>query len=184
MKDKISFVNFCNLGDTELLKILQIRNTEAIRLQMRHQEVITEAEHLQFCHSLKERDDLFYYAVYFNSKLVGVIDFKLKDKQERSYESGAYFQKVPSHVSTAAIQSSLNICRHFDLRQDFILVRKENEISLLFNIMKMKFQPISEDDQYYYLKGMKLTEEYPENLAWIESNNTRLNKIVDIEYRF
>lgn len=184
MRDKITFVNFCHLSDDELLEILKLRNTKEIRMQMCNQEVITEEDHLRYCHALKESDDLFYYAVFFNSALVGVIDFKLKDRHERSYQSGAYFIKVPSQISTAAIQSALNICRHYDLRQDFILVRKENERALLFNIMKMKFQVISEDDQYCYLEGMKLTEDHPENLEWLEKNNARLGNHFDIEYRF
>lgn len=93
MRDKLAFVNFTLLSQDLLLEILSHRNAPEIRSQMRNSDPISAEDHLRFCAGLKHSKSKFYFAVFLNDILIGVLDYRLLDAKDRIYESGAYLDR-------------------------------------------------------------------------------------------
>lgn len=153
MKESLSFVNFNYLTEDVLLEILEHRNATEIRMQMRNTEIISREDHLRFCKSLKDSNTRFYYAIYHNDKLIGVIDYNLLDEVKRTYESGSYFFDDPSVVRTHANLAGIYICIEKRLYIPKNIVKKNNIQAVLFNTMKLGMSIDSEDDEYYHLSA-------------------------------
>ncbi len=177
MKNSLSFVNFIYLSKEELLEILKHRNAPEIRKQMVHSEIISEQEHFKFCENLRTNNHLFYYAVFFNEQLIGVVDYVLLDEKERTYTPGCYFFDEPSIVRTHAIFAASYILEKKCLLYPKIIVRKENIQALLFNTMKMKRDIEHEDDNFYYLCEKKIVGD-PK--AYAENYKKRMKKLSEL----
>lgn len=176
MKESLSFVNFAYLTEDVLLEILEHRNAPEIRMQMRNTEIISREDHLRFCKGLKDSNTRFYYAIYHNDKLIGVIDYKLLDEVNRTYESGSYFFDEPSVVRTHANLAGIYICLEKKLYIPKNIVRKNNIQSLLFNTMKLGMSIESEDEEYYHLSAPSLEQNSKES----KDNYTKvMNKLHD-----
>lgn len=88
--DKYSYVNFVNLSDDELLLILQWRNHPDIRKCMNNTELIPVDSHLNYCHNLKKRDDVFYWLIKKEEKPIGVLNIIDVDYEQGTCEPGFY----------------------------------------------------------------------------------------------
>lgn len=172
MKTNLSFINFNYLSDSVLLEILEHRNAKEIREQMRNTEIISKDEHLNFCKSLHNNNKLFYYAVFHDDKLIGVIDGIILDEVSRTFMPGCYFFDESSIVRTHACVASAYIWDKKNLLYSKIIVRKNNIKALIFNILKLGYKIDGEDDEYYHL-SIKLNKN--EN-----STNTKLKKISEL----
>ena len=151
MKDSLLFVNFIHVSKDIVLKILEHRNAPEIRKQMITSEKIQLKEHLNFVEQLKTSTNLFYYAVFLNEKLIGVVDYVLLDEQNRTYSPGCYFFDEPSIARTHAVQAACYILQQKELLHPKVVVKKSNMQALLFNTMKRGLKIVEEDDEYYYL---------------------------------
>ena len=90
MFDKYSYKNFVNLTDEELLLILQWRNHPDIRKCMNNTEPITEESPLNYCHNLKNREDVIYWLILKENKPVGVLNIIDIDYENGICEPGFY----------------------------------------------------------------------------------------------
>lgn len=90
MFDKYSYKNFVNLTDEELLLILQWRNHPDIRKCMNNTEPITEESHLNYCHNLKNREDVIYWLILKENNPVGVLNIIDIDYENGICEPGFY----------------------------------------------------------------------------------------------
>lgn len=90
MYDKYSYKNFVNLTDEELLLILQWRNHPDIRKCMNNTEPISEESHLNYCHNLKNREDVIYWLILKENKPVGVLNIIDIDYENGICEPGFY----------------------------------------------------------------------------------------------
>lgn len=88
--DKYSYKNFVNLTDEELLLILQWRNHPDIRRCMNNTEPITEESHLNYCHNLKNKEDVIYWLILKENKPVGVLNIIDIDYENGICEPGFY----------------------------------------------------------------------------------------------
>lgn len=88
--DKYSYKNFVNLTDEELLLILQWRNHSDIRRCMNNTEPITEESHLNYCHNLKNKEDVIYWLILKENKPVGVLNIIDIDYENGICEPGFY----------------------------------------------------------------------------------------------
>lgn len=88
--DKYSYVNFVTLSDEELLMVLQWRNHPDIRKCMNNTEPIPEESHLDYCHNLKNREDVMYWLIKKGDKPVGVLNIIDIDYENGTCEPGFY----------------------------------------------------------------------------------------------
>lgn len=88
--DKYSYKNFVNLTDEELLLILQWRNHPDIRKCMNNTEPIPEESHLNYCHNLKNREDVIYWLILKENQPVGVLNIIDIDYENGICEPGFY----------------------------------------------------------------------------------------------
>ena len=184
MRDKLAFVNFTHLSQDLLLEILSHRNAPEIRSQMRNSDPISAEDHLRFCAGLKHSKSKFYFAVFLNDILIGVLDYRLLDAKDRIYESGAYFFDKPSIVRVHAVLAAARVCVHYDLRLCKIAVKKDNIQALLFNTMKLGFEIETEDNDYYYLQQPELNLSSPQCRAKYERTMSELARLYELSYSF
>lgn len=69
------FKNFTQISDEESALVLQMRNSDAVRLKMYNQSIISLKNHKKWIQSLAERSDCQYFLVFADSKPIGVVDF-------------------------------------------------------------------------------------------------------------
>ena len=72
---KLLFKNFTGLSDDEIVLVHQMRNSEAVRLKMYNQGIISLENHRRWVALLAERSDCRYFLVYADDNPIGVIDF-------------------------------------------------------------------------------------------------------------
>ncbi len=172
MKTNLSFINFNYLSDSVLLEILEHRNAKEIREQMRNTEIISKEEHFNFCKSLHNNNKLFYYAVFHDDKLIGVIDCVLLDEVSRTFMPGCYFFDESSIVRTHACIASEYIWNKKNLLHPKLIVRKNNIKALMFETLKLGYEIDGEDNEYYHL-STKIDNNS-------ESANKKLKKINEL----
>ncbi len=177
MKQSLLFVNFINISKDIALQILEHRNAPEIREQMINSKSISLEDHLNFLEKLKHSKNLFYYAIFFNEKLIGVIDYVLLDEHARTYSPGYYFFDEPSIVRTHAVLAASYILQQRELLHPQVVIKKSNLQSLLFNTMKCGMKIEREDEEYYYL-----CEEHPVNSAkeFVDRCKKCLDKLSEI----
>lgn len=153
MSYTLAIKNFVSLSDDELIKILELRNSERVRNNMANSEIISLDSHLSFCRSLKNRKDIFYFGVYVNSSLEGVLDLKFFDNDKLSYESGSYFiEKSKYNISYYANLAGFIIAKSMGLKRVTCYVLKDNLQAMLLNTCKLKYKITHSDEKYYYLE--------------------------------
>ena len=95
----LKVVNFRYLTEDCLQEILNLRNSDRVRMNMANKDKICFEEHLNFCRSLFDRKDLLYFAVYVNDSLEGVIDFKSIDFILKKYFNLHVFNSITARFS-------------------------------------------------------------------------------------
>lgn len=88
--DKYSYKNFIQLTDEELLMILTWRNHEDIRKCMNMTARIPVEDHLNFCHNLKNREDVCYWMILRREQPIGVLCIVDIDYKNETCEPGFY----------------------------------------------------------------------------------------------
>lgn len=175
MKTNLSFISFNYLSDSVLLEILEHRNAKEIREQMRNTEIISKEEHFNFCKSLHNNNKLFYYAVFHDDKLIGVIDGIILDEVSRTFMSGCYFFDESSIVRTHACVASAYIWYKKNLLYSKVIVKKNNIKALMFNTLKLGYKIEGEDNEYYHLSTKINNNE--------DSVNKKISKLYNLIYQ-
>lgn len=175
MKTNLSFINFNYLSDSVLLEILEHRNAKEIREQMRNTEIISKEEHFNFCKSLHNNNKLFYYAVFHDDKLIGVIDGIILDEVSRTFMPGCYFFDESSIVRTHACIASEYIWNKKNLSHSKLIIKKNNIKALIFDTLKLGYKIDSEDNEYYYLSKKLNYKEY--------SVNKKISELYNLSYQ-
>ncbi|MCI6213158.1 hypothetical protein [Bacteroides heparinolyticus] len=87
---RYSYVNFCMLNQEQLTEILKKRNHPDIRKCMNNTEPISLDDHLNFCSTLFNRDDKYYWLITKDENPVGVLNIIDVDHQKEIGEPGFY----------------------------------------------------------------------------------------------
>ena len=178
----IKFVNFTHLGKSDLIRILEKRNSDEIRSKMVNRAPIPLESHLKFCEHLKKDNSKLYFAIYVDSVLAGVADFQNINYENHTYEPGIYFVNdnsiIRSHITVALLQVRL----HYRLYNPVIRVRKDNLQALIFNTMKMGAKVEREDDEFYYLSGSRINVNNEKELGVVYWDLAQLEKKYILQY--
>ena len=152
MKNTIEFKNFKYLTEKECELVYFQRNRPEIRQYMVNSESFSYSDHKRFLEKLKIDDSSLYYLVNFNDLSVAVFCYTDIIKSEHTYETGCYFFNEDPSIRYDITLSSVEVQLKHGLYYPKIRVKKNNKQALIFNIMKMDCQIISEDSEFYYLK--------------------------------
>jgi len=93
---ELLFKNFTKTTLEEQKLIWSWRNSDRIRLKMRHQEIIPLENHLKFIEGLRKRTDCLYYLFYADGRPVGVQDYlqiENFDADKQVLEIGYLFER-------------------------------------------------------------------------------------------
>lgn len=97
--DGINAVNFINLNNDELLKILEMRNDARIAKWMLLERQISQNEHFNFVEKLKTQKNQVYFALKNNiNEILGVISLNNIDLHNKNAFIGIYANPNKLHL--------------------------------------------------------------------------------------
>ena len=85
-----SFRNFIALSDEERVLVWRWRNDDSMRRFMYNKDIIPFENHIRFLEGLKSREDVYYWLVEKNHRILGVVNLTNVDLQEAKAELGYY----------------------------------------------------------------------------------------------
>jgi len=97
-RGRIHLTSFTKLDQTSLLEVLSWRNHEAIRMQMNTTEPISYKNHLTFCESLKDTEDVMHWLVERKGRRCGVVNLRSMSDGFTEAEWGYY--AAPAFLGT------------------------------------------------------------------------------------
>lgn len=172
---KLDFVNYTKLSLEEHIQLLEIRNQEYVRKNMKNDKIIKLQDHLSWIKVLKEDHTKIYYAIFSEGRLVGGINITDIDLYSKTSSWGLFMQNnlnpmIPTMSTYLIIEKIFNELCLDNLNLE---VNKQNMNAYKFD----KNFGFIDNGEYinggnaYYLMTMNKT-------AW-ESNKTKgLLKIV------
>lgn len=94
------FTNYISLPDALIRQVLEWRNHEEVRRWMYHSEVISYESHIKYVHSLRTREDAYYWLVSYRDKPVGAVYLTGVCYETNVAELGMYYR--PDQVNHSA----------------------------------------------------------------------------------
>lgn len=161
---KISFINFVHLSNDELKMVYEWRNLDYIRNNMTNSSCFSFKEHLEFCKSLKHRNDKLYFLVKYDEIPCGVYDLIDIDYSNCTAECGYYIIKEYNSYAFIISKIANVISEKLGKLELRVKVKKNNIKALLYNLLKLKAVYEREDDEYFYLRYPFLKNYYKEDL--------------------
>ncbi|MFA7083393.1 MAG: hypothetical protein WC141_02545 [Arcobacteraceae bacterium] len=177
---KLLFKNYTHLTPTQSACILELRNLEYIRTNMKSTEIIALEKHLEWVQTLKNDTSKEYFALILDEVVVGSCSWMREENNKVSW--GIYFINSINPL-VSSLSAYLFIEYLFETKKNTHIesfVRKENILAYKFN-QHLGFSLYKEDESFFYLN---LTKE-----QWVQRGNNRfiisLKKYLGkIEYEF
>jgi UDP-4-amino-4,6-dideoxy-N-acetyl-beta-L-altrosamine N-acetyltransferase len=171
----LTFTDYTLLTPKEHLDLLEIRNMEYIRQNMKNSNVIEENDHFRWVDTLKENNSKIYYALFWNQKLIGGINITDIDWVNKNASWGL-FMKTNTNPMVPSMATYLIIEKVFHILGMEILnleVNKLNQNAYKFdkNFGFIDKGEYSDKENSYYL--MHMTKQ-----IWEQSKNNNLLKII------
>lgn len=110
-----TYENFINLGEKQIEQILEWRNHVDIRRYMYNPNPIALQEHWRFIGSLSEREDVYYWLVYKNRRVVGVVNLTDIHVEDSTAELGYYIVPDLLNSGIGLDFAYSNFCFAFDI---------------------------------------------------------------------
>lgn len=148
----IKFISFTKLTKEELLQILKWRNSDNIRQEMTHQNIISQDEHLNFCQKLKDRKDCIMCRIDWNNEPYGVITVSKIDNLKHSAEIGTYFIKHDLNIPAICMVYAGYLYQKLKLKEINFYTKKSNVKAVMFNLLKQGGKIIKEDEEYIFFR--------------------------------
>ena len=180
--NNLIFKNYKGLTKSEHKILLEIRNTNYVRMHTKSLNIITLNEHLIWVNELKASNKNIYYAIQYENIIIGSISIINIDYENKSCFWGLYFKKnINPFISS--ISSYIIIDKVFEDMKFNILnleVSKENIAAYNFDI-SFGFDVYDENDKYFYM--------LMSSKSWKNNKNKKIlkiinNKIKSINYEF
>lgn len=148
---KLVFKNYTLLSEDEAKGILDLRNKEFIREQMRYTKIIDIEDHLHFIASLKGAKSSKYFAVFVENELVGSLNYI----RDGSLEWGLYFNDSVS-VLIKSLSCYIFLEYLFNKFDDVVSssVKRSNKNALRFN-ENFGFCEFDRDGEFVHLNLSK-----------------------------
>jgi len=146
----LEFKNYKYLSEAEHLQVLEIRNSDYVRNNMKNKNIINIECHLEWADNLKIDNESIYYAVFFDKVIVGAVYITELDYIISKSTWGLYFKK-----NINPLISSLSAYILFDYIFNTLHIQRLNlEVNKL-NINAYKF------DLNF---GFQVYDEYTDNI--------------------
>lgn len=177
---KIVFKNYTKLNEQQTQTVLNLRNSEYIRLNMKTTHTIELADHIKWLASLKNSSKQEHFAIFLDNNIVGACSWAEDENSKVSW--GIYFTNSINPL-ISSLSAYLFINYLFELKNNntiFSYIRKENTLAYGFN-KNFGFTLYDEDINFYYLSLSKSQWIKRDNKRFITSLKKYLGKIA---YRF
>ena len=146
--------NFNSLSIEEHKLILNLRNSDYVRLQMHNTNLISIEDHLKWIKNLKSNNK--YFAIFMNEKIIGNVNYTDLNDNDSSCYWGCYFsENTHSFIVSASTIFFLDYVFNFiDVKKLKLFTKRNNHIALNFD-KNLGFKPYDEDEDYIYMSQLK-----------------------------
>lgn len=159
---KLLLKDFCLLSLEEHNKMLNIRNSEYIKKNMKTKSIIRIEDHLKWIKKLKNDLNNIYYAAFYNDIMVGAIYITEIDYILKESTWGLYFkQNINPFISSFCTYTIINQAFiNLGLEELKLEVNKNNIAAYKFDLTFgfNKYDEKVESNEEYYL--MKMNKDY------------------------
>ncbi|MEA1955356.1 MAG: UDP-4-amino-4,6-dideoxy-N-acetyl-beta-L-altrosamine N-acetyltransferase [Campylobacterota bacterium] len=172
------FKNFINLSKDEHIKLLNIRNSDHVRVQTKSTNIVTLDNHLVWIEKLKLDKSNIYYAVKLNNDIVGSISIISINHDKLSCSWGIYFkQKINPIVSSISTYIIIDkIFNQLNMLKLNLEVMKENNSAYKFDL-GFGFKVYKEDSKYYFMSMDYDDWDKNKNVSFLKLIKNKVNKI-------
>jgi len=178
----IIFKNFINLNNEEKINILDIRNTDKIRINMKSNHIISTNIHINWIEKLKEDKNNIYYAIIYKDKICGAIYINDINLEDKTSSWGLYFKQdinpILSSLCTYIIIDK--ILNEMNIQRLTLEVEKTNIQAYKFDL-SFGFEIYDTINNYFLMDITKQKWEKNKNIAYIKLLEKKVNKI---QYKF
>ncbi len=181
---KLLFKEFTELDFIEHKALLEIRNSNYVKKNMKTESIIEIKDHVEWVIKLKKSKTSLYFAIFEDNSIVGSVSITFINNNESTCIWGIYLkEKINPLVSS--ISSYLIIERIFNelnLKKIYSEVKKENIAAYKFNIrLGFKEEEKPKEDRYFSL--------FLDVDTWGKNTNSNIIRIIKkrldkIEYQF
>ncbi len=154
----LNFLSYEKLSSEEHIKLLEIRNLDYIRINMKDKSLIKLADHLNWVGKLITDSSKFYYAIIADNVLVGGVSITDINYQDNIASWGLFFKRdinpfISSFSAYLLIDRIYNIMNIEKLNLE---VKKSNISTYKFdlNLGFKAYGEFSDDSDTYYLMSM------------------------------
>jgi UDP-4-amino-4,6-dideoxy-N-acetyl-beta-L-altrosamine N-acetyltransferase len=150
---EIEVLNFTNVGNSEIVKILEWRNHPIVRQFSNNHEEISVNEHKAFIDKLRISNSREYYFVKLRSRKIGggVIHFNDITADEANIGLYKDLESEMHKVGEILMDIIMIIAKEKGLKKLKLDVLKNNGRALVL-YGRYKFRIINEDDHSYYME--------------------------------
>jgi len=178
---KLDFINYSKLSLEEHKQLLEIRNQEYVRRNMKNDAVIELEDHLSWISRLEEDKSKIYYAIFSDNTLVGGVNITEIDTNNSTASWGIFMQNnlnpmIPSLTTYLLIDKIFNSLGVDRLNLE---VNKLNSNAHQFdkNFGFVDYDEYSDENNSYYLMYMKKdTWESNKELGLLKILKNKLDK--------
>ncbi|MBD3799583.1 MAG: UDP-4-amino-4,6-dideoxy-N-acetyl-beta-L-altrosamine N-acetyltransferase [Epsilonproteobacteria bacterium] len=157
---ELIFKNFIKLTRVEHKDILNIRNSEYVRNNMKSRSIIKFEDHLNWINKLKQDNSNIYYAISFGDEIVGAIYITDIDYNQNKSTWGLYFKRNinPLILSVSTYCIIDKVFNELNLSILNLEVNKNNISAYNFNLsfgFKVYQNKLEMDEEYFLMRMTK-----------------------------
>ncbi len=165
----LTFVNYIQLSEAELLTILKFRNHVTVRQMSHNNKDITLEEHFDFVEKLKTDSTDFYFAIKKNDIIIGSVSLTKCDFLNKNIFAGVFLDPklIGSGLGVELEFESIRLAFvTFGIESATCIIFEDNNISHTiipeFNFKKIATQPLYSTYELSKKDWLKLPKTYSE----------------------
>lgn len=155
---RIEFKNYTHLDKFQKEEILNIRNTDYVRTQMKTESIISLKDHFEWIEKLKKDKTRFFFAVIHNDTIVGSISLINIDINTYSGYLGLFYKKaINPLISSLSTYIFLDHCFiDLQLKTIYLEVLESNKSAVKFDLnfgFQIEKELVIENKNYYLMSN-------------------------------
>ena len=176
------FKNFTDLSYEEHISILNIRNSNHVRLNMKSSEIIKIENHIKWVEELVLDKCNIYYCVFNNEEIVGAIYITTIDYEKKTSNWGLYFKaKINPFISSISTYLLIDrVFKFYELNTLNLEVNKKNTAAYQFDLsfgFNLTDDKIENEEEYYLMSLTKNNWNINSNSKLMVLLNKKITKI-------
>ncbi len=144
------------ITENDIKTIYNWRNQDYVRNMMKDSSPIPYKNHQQWFNKIIKNNPLLYFIYYINNRPVGVMNFKIDEKDTKSVEWGFYLGEtnLPARTGTKLCSDGIILAKSLDYETitSFVLHKNIKSVKIHENLGFIKYN--TDDSCVFYSKDL------------------------------